>query len=112
MKKEEKYIMKIIKRFIELIKILGIVIIVESILYLLLGGEIAYMGEIFEIFIEPIKTVFYDPYANDPYAKKMTPILLLAMVASLFMESIIWRRLFMSVLIIAWSLLGMAIFAN
>jgi len=97
--------MKIIKRFIELIKILGIVIIVEFILYLLLAGEISY--EIFEIFIEPIKTVFYDPYA-----KKMTPILLLAMVASLFIGSTIWRRLFMGVLIIAWSLLGLAIFAN
>ena len=97
--------MKIIKRAIELIQFFGIAIVMMSMLFMLLFG--LHLGMFLNLFIYPITTLSWNSNAQI-----VTPIILMIMGISLFIEHTVWRRILMGLSIMAWVIFGFILLAT
>ena len=96
--------MKIIKRAIELIQFFGIAIVMVSVLFMFNG---LHMGMFLNLFIYPITTLSWNSNAQI-----ITPIILMLMGISLFIEHTVWRRILMGLSIMAWVIFGFILLAT
>ena len=98
--------MNITKRIIELIQFFGIAVVLVSTLYIVFA-RFATLDMFLTLFIYPITGLFW---SSD--AQVGTPIILIVMGISLFIEHVLWRRVVMGLSIAAWIFLGFMILAT
>jgi len=98
--------MKIIKRVIELIQFFGIAIVMVFMFYVVHSG-LSNVGMFLTLLIYPITELSWN---SD--AQIVTPIILMIMGISLFVEHTLWRRILMGLSILAWAIFGFILLAT